>query len=323
MVAQLVILATALIGLEADWPIPYDGIPLMTQDGLLFDIKAPTASIGAGSNGVFSNFGYLQVNGWLFHTASPLKLVRHLNGGRTVVAGPATAPGGLIVTRKVYVPWEAGKNYARFVDVISNDSDQQQYALVQFFGFSGLGWLAEFKPQGDDFIVIAGSLSSTGPLPEFGILHQRGLGFRPERATDVIFYDGGLFSKAYLFVPIKPHGKVTFVHFVVQVLPDHTLAQAGRGTAEIASGGVGAAELGGTADFANADRSDMLALYNFFIDTDVNMDGYVNVLDMILVRNDLGKTPQSARNPRCDANHDARIDVLDLLLVRNDLGWPF
>ena len=143
--------------------------------------------------------------------------------------------------------------------------------------------------------------------------------------TDVIFYDAGLFSKAYLFVPIRPHRKVSFAHFVVQVLPPPPISPGGRGVTEVppAQIDLGPLDIGQKSDFADVERSDLLALYNFFIDTDVNMDGYVNVLDLILVRNDLGQTPASARNPRCDCNHDVKINVLDLIIVRNDLGWPF
>ena len=157
MVAQLVILA-ALIGLEADFPTPHDGIQLKTADGLLFDIVAPTASIGTGSDGVFNNFGFLQVNGWLFQSPVRPIVVEHLRGS-TVVTGPAMTPDGLIVTRSVYVPSIRGKNYARFLDVVENPSDETRYVLVQFFGFAGLGSVARFSPQTDDFgMWLSGSL---------------------------------------------------------------------------------------------------------------------------------------------------------------------
>jgi len=54
---------------------------------------------------------------------------------------------------------------------------------------------------------------------------------------------------------------------------------------------------------------------------DVNRDCVVNVLDLILIRNNLNADPgSSTQASRCDLNGDNRINVLDLILARNQLG---
>jgi len=50
---------------------------------------------------------------------------------------------------------------------------------------------------------------------------------------------------------------------------------------------------------------------------DVNLDGRVNMLDLIYVRNRLGRNPYSSDYWRADVNADGNINLLDLLLVRN------
>ena len=51
---------------------------------------------------------------------------------------------------------------------------------------------------------------------------------------------------------------------------------------------------------------------------DVNQDGIVNILDIILVAQNLGQKPPS--NPRVDANRDGQVNILDLVRVAEDLG---
>ncbi|HUU69910.1 MAG TPA: dockerin type I domain-containing protein, partial [Planctomycetota bacterium] len=57
---------------------------------------------------------------------------------------------------------------------------------------------------------------------------------------------------------------------------------------------------------------------------DVNVDGSVNILDLIAIRNGMGKVPGSSASVRCDVNEDGRINILDLITVRNKLNthWP-
>ena len=51
---------------------------------------------------------------------------------------------------------------------------------------------------------------------------------------------------------------------------------------------------------------------------DVNQDGTVNILDIILVAQNLGQKPPS--NPRIDANNDGQVNILDLVFVAERLG---
>ncbi|HUW33382.1 MAG TPA: right-handed parallel beta-helix repeat-containing protein [Planctomycetota bacterium] len=58
-----------------------------------------------------------------------------------------------------------------------------------------------------------------------------------------------------------------------------------------------------------------------YLPGDVNYDGTVNVLDLILVRNSLGSDPASSAEARkADVNADGAVNVQDLLLVRGRLG---
>ena len=51
---------------------------------------------------------------------------------------------------------------------------------------------------------------------------------------------------------------------------------------------------------------------------DVNQDGTVNILDVILVAQNLGQKPPS--NPRADANKDGQVNILDLVFIAERLG---
>ena len=52
--------------------------------------------------------------------------------------------------------------------------------------------------------------------------------------------------------------------------------------------------------------------------SDVNQDGVVNILDLVLVGQNLGQKPPS--DPRADINNDGQVNVLDLVLVAERLG---
>ena len=56
------------------------------------------------------------------------------------------------------------------------------------------------------------------------------------------------------------------------------------------------------------------------LDGDANLDGRVNVLDMIFVRNKLGEDPTSGHNWQADVNEDGSINILDIIYVRIRLG---
>ena len=54
------------------------------------------------------------------------------------------------------------------------------------------------------------------------------------------------------------------------------------------------------------------------LNEDVNQDGVVNILDIVLVGQHLGQKPPS--DPRTDVNNDGQVNVLDLVLVAERLG---
>lgn len=60
-------------------------------------------------------------------------------------------------------------------------------------------------------------------------------------------------------------------------------------------------------------------LYSEEINTDVNADGVVNILDLVQVANAFGQ-PVSDENAAADVNADGEINILDLVQVANDLG---
>ena len=51
---------------------------------------------------------------------------------------------------------------------------------------------------------------------------------------------------------------------------------------------------------------------------DANLDGQVNILDLITVAGSLGEQPPS--NPQADANKDGVVNILDLVFVAEHLG---
>jgi len=53
---------------------------------------------------------------------------------------------------------------------------------------------------------------------------------------------------------------------------------------------------------------------------DANLDCTVNILDLIFVRNRIGREPSSENNWQADVNDDGKINILDLINVRNKLN---
>ena len=57
-----------------------------------------------------------------------------------------------------------------------------------------------------------------------------------------------------------------------------------------------------------------------FLPGDANYDGKVNVIDLILIRNNLNKDPASVPAARrADLNNDGRVDILDLIFARGQI----
>ena len=49
--------------------------------------------------------------------------------------------------------------------------------------------------------------------------------------------------------------------------------------------------------------------------TDINVDGIVNVLDIVMVAQHIGR--EKPGNPRVDVNGDGVVNILDLVVVAN------
>ena len=55
-----------------------------------------------------------------------------------------------------------------------------------------------------------------------------------------------------------------------------------------------------------------------FLDWDVNEDGHVNILDIVVVSQNLGESEPD--NPRADVNGDGAVNILDIVLISQHLG---
>ena len=53
---------------------------------------------------------------------------------------------------------------------------------------------------------------------------------------------------------------------------------------------------------------------------DVNADGVIDILDLVLIASHLGETPTEDQTPNPDVNGDGDINILDLVLVASHLG---
>ncbi len=66
----------------------------------------------------------------------------------------------------------------------------------------------------------------------------------------------------------------------------------------------------------NADTADIST--PVFLDWDVNEDGHVNILDIVVVSQNLGQSEPD--NPRTDVNGDGAVNILDIVLISQHLG---
>ena len=53
---------------------------------------------------------------------------------------------------------------------------------------------------------------------------------------------------------------------------------------------------------------------------DVNADGIINILDLVLIASHFGETPTEDQTPNPDVNGDGNVNILDLVLVASHLG---
>ena len=54
--------------------------------------------------------------------------------------------------------------------------------------------------------------------------------------------------------------------------------------------------------------------------SDVNADGFVNILDLTFIASHLGEMPAEDQVPNPDINRDGIVNILDLVLAANYLG---
>lgn len=54
--------------------------------------------------------------------------------------------------------------------------------------------------------------------------------------------------------------------------------------------------------------------------SDVNTDGFVNILDLTFIASHLGEMPAEDQVPNPDINRDGTVNILDLVLAANSLG---
>ena len=53
---------------------------------------------------------------------------------------------------------------------------------------------------------------------------------------------------------------------------------------------------------------------------DVNADGMINILDLVLIASHFGETLTADQTPNPDVNGDGNVNILDLVLVASHLG---
>ena len=69
-------------------------------------------------------------------------------------------------------------------------------------------------------------------------------------------------------------------------------------------------------DANNQDRYPLVSPYTFTLSTDINKDGKVNIVDITIVAQAYGSTPEQGRwNPACDLDHNKIINIVDLSMV--------
>ncbi|HUU70366.1 MAG TPA: dockerin type I domain-containing protein [Planctomycetota bacterium] len=361
MIAQALIIASATLAAfqyQCDCP-PID-IP-SPQFDVAFDVGGCTGAIVRGTGQVFNGegFGLFQVvfndnaidhsqrTAVTYVTKYPNCLeVQPTPHGRMIFAPPIRIPlvlptGEVIpeaieMSRKIYAPDAAtaqtpdltgAKDFIRYYDRVVNLTTMPITVDVAFVGRLAPAANDAVPPiirRGPGWVFIG-----DGPQygrPFVGLVYYRGLDARTDRAVDFEYPDPeGRLSVVYKKVDLPPHKPVAFLNFLVQTWKPMAATASGSqpslSTSDVTTQSMD--DVVKDPDLSDIPPGDGEILWNWFLDTDVNVDGYVNVLDLIIVRNDLGKTPGSAGNPRSDVNADLRINVIDLILVRNDLGWPY
>ena len=334
LIQALIVASAALVSFQTDC----DSYPV-TRDGITCEIMWPTGAIGRVTDGVvaddgFGAFSVLAVNGKMLdmpYKCEPNQCfipIPHDNG-YTVFAPPVpfppkqdtTGPPLLQVSRKIFLRTDtqaAPKDYIRYFDRIDNLTDQPMTVDVAFSGVLAAADAAQIVNRGGGWAFIKGDVQAAKPF--IGLIFD--FSRESENKPIAFTYINGRLCVVY-HLTVKPYSSVGLLNFVVLTWTPMTTSPATEprlAPAEITTESI--PDLLAQPDTSNLTPEEKSITWNF-IDTDVNMDGRVNVIDLILVRNDFGNTPKTAHNPRADCNHDFRINIIDMIFVRNDLGWPF
>ena len=256
--------------------------------------------------------------------------------GLIVKTPPMFSPQGIEISRKIYVPFDreaqvpgvnVGKDHIRYYERLVNRTTQPIVVDVVWSGTIALAsdTIAPPVVRADNGWAFIGDPQSNRPY--VGLIYHRGANFRADKMISLRYSEqDGKLAAVFENIVLQPNKPVGLLLFVVQTWTPMATAtpnslDASRALSEIQPQSMD--DVLKDPDMSEIPPEDGRSFWNWFIDTDVNVDGYVNVLDLIIVRNDIGKTPETAQNPRCDVNADIRINVIDMILVRNDLGWPY
>jgi len=330
-----------------------DDTQLQQENSPVFRIRYPTGEIVRELPTLegFGFIGKLQVRGRVYNAMDAMQQgddprVKYSDDGRIAAFPPVLmefADGlALEVSRKIYVPPKLNpdgsspndsgaidqayakgfRNYARYYDRIVNVSTIPAVVVVQFWGEVGLQDSTELGPRKDGWAIVQQHL--TDDPWRLGVLFKRGV------KDDLIAWtDSARQPGVAYFIPLPPGKSVGLVNFVLLtpapewpdelVVGDPVIAEVGPNDPLEEQ----LEDMGRHPDYDGLTDDEIRDIWNFYIDTDVNMDGVVNILDLLFVRNRLNQDPGSAGNERADVNQDYKINVLDLIAVRNDLGWPY
>ncbi len=174
------------------------------------------ASISNGTSDAFDNGMRLFIDDVQFPNQPNGALTR---GGREFVLGPARMNNNLVVYRRVYVPDVEGEGYARFTEIIINDSDTDRDVVVR--NFTSLGSDGATTPVAtssgdteftidDDWLVTDDAENAGDPV----VLH---LFADDEALVDPDFATRNNDAVDYRWtVTVPAHGIATAVHFSAQ-----------------------------------------------------------------------------------------------------------
>jgi hypothetical protein len=142
-------------------------------------------------------------------------------GGRELRLGPYAAPGGVFVTRKVYIP--ADGSFARFVDVAENPDDFARSFNFDYLDNSGYGPLAPVRTSSgdanftlaDDWIVLPPD-GAPGRRAPGRIFRTAAAPHVPQTANLGSTISPSIFSRTKYVTAVPARGRVTVTQWAIQ-----------------------------------------------------------------------------------------------------------